>query len=239
MNDNYEKLTKVETDKTKSKNKILDLWKDPVISQLISNWLSYKIPILATLIISYINKEYLYDFLKKLLLSDIKLYVVLILLVFSFMIKHIYLKYFQKKKKEKDYFKDKIIGNYRFADLNNILLTTFIEVPNHLQKTVGANELDLLTFFRVFISHFNTGIGWNHPTDDGMFLYYKLGPKLISYSLCEKVNSLDNNTEENINSYDIQTSENGYKFFALLESYNIVFNTQIPKININKKEKKN
>ncbi len=76
----------------------------------------------------------------------------------------------------------------------------------------------------MFIANFNTGVSWDDSVSNGEFLYYNLGPRLMSYGLCEKVTSLDNNTDDNINSYDIQTSENGYKFFALLESFDRVIN---------------
>lgn len=237
MNEKYTDISQTETEIVKSKNKILDLWSDPVISKLIANWIWYAIPIFAALVFSYFNKETLVELVKCFLLLDIKLYILLIIVLLTFCAKHLYFKFFQKSKKAKAYFINKFIGNYRFADLNNILLTTYIELPIHLNKKVRLKELDLLTCFRVYISHFNTGINWNHPTDDGVFLYYNLGPKLMSYGLCEKIPSLDNNTEDNINSYEIQTSENGYKFFALLESYDRIYNIKKYTEEIKEKQK--
>lgn len=214
-----QEISKKEAEKILLKNKIYNVWKDPVISKLIANWIWYIVPLIATLVFSYFKKEEIYCAFITLIFLDIKLYVLVILLVLSLIARKIYFKIYSKRKKEREYFISQRVGEYRLGDLNNILLTTYITLPRHFQGILGLEELDLLTCFRMFISRMNTGIGFDHPTEEGEFIYYKLGPALMSYDLCEKVPSLDNNTAGNINSYDIQTSKNGLKFFALIESF--------------------
>ena len=102
---------------------------------------------------------------------------------------------------------------------------------------VGLEELDLLTLFKLFISHLNTVIGFDHPTVEGDFIYYNLGPKLISYGLCENIPSLSNNVDGGHNTYDITTSKVGYEFYALSETYERMRNENFYEKEFNEKQK--
>ena len=65
------------------------------------------------------------------------------------------------------------------------------------------------------------GIGPLAPGDQGTFMYYSLGPKLMSYGLLEKV---ERASEGAVKELFIQTSPLGYKFYAALQRlrlYNI------------------
>lgn len=217
-------ISKKETVQILSKNTLYNVWKDPVISQIIANWIWYIVPIIATLVFSYYKKEEIYLNIKSLMFLDIKLYILAVFISLSLILRKIYFKFCSKQKKQIKHFQSNQIGNYRFPDLNNILLSTVIILPRYYQNILGVDELDLLTCFRMFISRFNMGIGWNHPADEDGFLYYQLGPILMSYDLCEKITSLENNQVGNINTYDIQTSQNGLKFFAVLESLDRIEN---------------
>lgn len=220
----FAKISKEETSKAESKNIILKFWQDSVISQLIVNGILVSLPILSAVIIKFLDGKSIAGFFSNFLQLNIKLYV-LILVTFVIIICYFfYLKYVQKARKLDKELSKETVGYYSFKNLNNVLLTSYIELPKHLQIQIGLEELDLLTAFRLFISQFNYGISWQHPTEDGDFIHYQLGPELMSYGLVEKVPSIDNNTEGNINSYVFQTSENGYKFFALLESYGRSYN---------------
>jgi len=62
------------------------------------------------------------------------------------------------------------------------------------------------------------GVDWDRPGgEQGNFVFYKLGPILISYGLCEKVKSLNKIGETEV--WAIQTSDTGKKFFAWAEKY--------------------
>jgi hypothetical protein len=225
MKDNkFDKISIVETSKAESKNIFLKFWQDSVFSQLIAAGILISLPILSAIIVKFLDGKSISDFFINFLRLQIELYLLLLIAFVIILLYFIFLKYFQKNKKAEKYFLDKNVGDYRFSDLNNILLTTYIELPSPLNHQVGMKELDLLTTFRLFISQLSFGINWDHPTPEGDFLHYNLGPKLMSYGLCEKIPSIDNNTDGNINSYTIQTSENGHKFFALLESYDRIYN---------------
>lgn len=218
---NLENIKK-ETERSSANNNLYKVWKDPVMSNIIANWIWYIIPTIAALIFSYIKKETILDWFLNMFLLEIKIYILIILVVVSIISRKIYFKYFRKKKNLDTYFLDKIIGHYKFGHLHNVLLTTYIELPNELRFKANADDLDLLTCFRVFTPTYSTGIGFNHPLSEGDFLYYQLGPKMLAFGLCEKVISdIDDNGTPN---YYIQTSENGYKFFALLESYDRILN---------------
>lgn len=237
QNDNHPDITQEYTKNLSAKNRIYEMWKDPVLSKLIANWIWYIIPVIATIVFTYFKKNEIICLVEKIFNLEIKLYLLLVIGVISLLARYFYFKYFQKQKKQKDYFLGKYIGNYKFGNLNNVLLTSYITLPQNLQITLNIRELDLLTCFRMFIANFNTGVSWNDSFSNGDFLHYNLGPRLMSYGLCEKIPSLDNNTEGNINTYDIQTSENGYKFFALLESFERVINMKIYQEEIISKQK--
>ena len=157
---------------------------------------------------------------------EIKLYALLIISILLILGYYIYLKFNKKAEKQRREFLNQKVGNYRFGDLNNILLTTYLETPSSIRSETGLKELDLMTYFRLFISYFSKGIDWDYPGTEGVFLYYQLGPKLVSYGLCEMIPSLKNKTKGEIKSYDIFTSKEGHLFFALLESFERMENSK-------------
>ena len=222
--DKFNKISKEETQNAESKNMIVKFWQDSVSSQLIANGIILSYPVIVAFIVKFLDGKSIADFFFNFLKISIELYVLLLIVIIILIGYFLYLKFFQSTKKAEKYFLNKMAGEYRFGDLNNILLTTYIELPNKLKNQTGLIELDLLTSFKLFIPQLSFGIDWDHPTDEGDFLHYNLGPKLMAYGLCEKIPSIDNNTDSNINSFTIQTSENGYKFYALLESYDRIYN---------------
>jgi hypothetical protein len=222
----FVKISKEETLKAESKNIILKFWQDSVISQLIANGILVSLPLLAAVITEFLEGNSIADFFSNFLLLNIKLYILILITLVIIICYFLYLKFLQNIRKFEKELSKETVGYYSFKNLNNVLLTSYIELPKHLQIQIGLKELDLLTAFRLFISQFNYGINWQHPTEDGDFMHYQLGPELMSYGLIEKVESIDNSIEGNINSYVYQTSENGYKFFALLESYGRLYNIE-------------
>jgi hypothetical protein len=222
----FVKISKEETLKAESKNIILKFWQDSVISQLIANGILVSLPLLAAVITEFLEANSIADFFSNFLQLNIKLYILILITLVIIICYFLYLKFVQNIRKFEKELSKETVGYYSFKNLNNVLLTSYIELPKHLQIQIGLKELDLLTAFRLFISQFNYGINWQHPTEDGDFMHYQLGPELMSYGLIEKVESIDNSIEGNINSYVYQTSENGYKFFALLESYGRLYNIE-------------
>lgn len=168
---------------------------------------------------------------------SIELYVLLIVISIILISYFVYLKISKRINKNQKKLLNEKVGNYRFADMNNILITTYIELPEHLKNHIELTEIDLLMCFKLFIPQLSSGIEWDHPTEDGVFIYYHLGPKLMAYGLCEKVPSINNDSDGAINSYLIRTSEAGYKFFALLETSDRFYNRKFYKLENEKRQK--
>jgi hypothetical protein len=97
-------------------------------------------------------------------------------------------------------YKEKV-GNYKLTELHNILLTKEFAIQEDMQIHLGVKKMSLLKIFLLFISKFNNGIRFDDPGEEGFYLYYKLGPELMSYGLVKKIKqkarfSVDNEEEE-------------------------------------------
>lgn len=201
---------------TSGKNRFLKIWGDPVFSKVIATGILFLMPIVSAFIIKFLEDKSIINLFTGFLELKIELYILLLIVIALTASYFIYLKYFQKRNQAKEMFMNQKIGHYRLGELNNILLTTYLDLPSQLIFQVGMKDMDLLTLFQIYIPMYNMGVDWNHPADDSGFIYYRLGPKLISYGLCHKVPSIKNQGGE-LDSYDIETSENGYQFFAMIE----------------------
>ncbi len=226
MEEKDKPITKEEAFSAKAKNLFFKAWNDSVISQLIATALLILVPILLTALFQFLEVNSISEFFLTLLSIKIKLSMLLLFSILLLTGYFIYLRYQKKKTKTiKNILRTKV-GNYRVGDLNNILVTTYIEAPVNVKPVLGVDQLDLLTLLRIFIPAFSTGVSHDHPGLDGFYMYYKLGPKLISYGICKLVPSLDNDSPSNINSYDIIISDDGLKFFALIESLDRIENKE-------------
>ena len=222
-----------------SKKYFSNIWKDSVFSKIIANGILLLFTLIAIIIGQLINVSTAEEFIKYFFNFEVKLYALIITAGIITIGYYLYLKFLKKKDDGYKTFLSQKIGHYRFSDLNNILLTCYQEIPAVLQMEMGHKKLDLLTLFIMTIPLYCSGMDWDNPNDESGFLYYRLGPRLITYGLLERIPSLDNNTEGNINSYTIQPSENGFKFFALLETLERIENTrEYEKEFDDKKEKK-
>ncbi|WP_281635787.1 hypothetical protein [Flavobacterium marginilacus] len=232
-------ITQEETQNQKSKNQFSNIWKDSVFSKVIANGILLLFTLLAIIIGQLINVSTAEEFIKYFFNFEVKLYVLLLTAGIIFIGYYLYLKFLKKKDDGYKSFLSQIVGDYKFANLNNILLTSYEEIPPVLQKEMGSKELDLLTLFKITIPLYSSGMDWDNTNDESGFLYYRLGPRLISYGLLERVPSIDNNTEGNINAFTIQPSQNGFKFFALLESFERIENSESYEKEFDERQKKN
>lgn len=220
-------ITEGETNNQMSKNNFSDIWKDSVYSKVIANGILLIFTLIAIIIGQIINVSTTEEFIKYFFNFEVKLYALLLTAGIIFIGYYLYLKFLKKKDNGYKSFIYQKVGDYRFGDLNNVLLSTYQEIPRALQHEMGSQKLDLLTLFRITIPLYSSGMDWDNPNDESGFLYYRLGPRLISYGLLERVPSINNNTEGNINAFTIQPSENGFKFFALLESIERIENSEM------------
>lgn len=221
-----------------SKKYFSNIWKDSVFSKLIANGILLLFTLIAIIIGQLINVSTAEDFIKYFFNFEIKLYALILTAGIISIGYYLYLKFLKKKDDGYKTFLSQKIGDYRFADLNNILLTSYQEIPKVLQHQIGDAKLDLLTLFKMTIPLYSSGMDWDNPNDESGFLYYHLGPRLIIYGLLERIPSLNNNTAGNINSFTIQPSQNGFKFFALLESLERIENTEEYEKEFDEKQKK-
>ena len=219
-------ISEEETSKEIAKNYFSKIWKDSVFSNVIASGILLFFTLLAIVIGQIINVTTAEEFIAYFFKIEIKLCILIITAIIITLGYYTYLKFFKKKDDISNEYVSQNVGNYKFGDLNNILLTTYLKIPPVLWAEIGYKELDLLTLFKITIPLYSSGIDWNSPNDDSGFLYYQLGPILMSYGLCEKVPSLTNNTPDNINSYTIEPSLNGFKFFALLQSLERIENSE-------------
>lgn len=191
--------------------KIIEIWKDPVWSKVISTAIIF---IIVTIWAKYSNytNEQVYNFFILILIYKIPVFLFLSLIGLYFISKAV-IKLLEKKN---DPIWNEQIGNYTFEELYKILSS-----QNYPVGTVGMGysrinppENDLMSMFHAFSPILNRGIGMDYEADEG-YLYGVLSPKLVSYGLVDKIEI--KNLEIDVMDIKYQTSENGYKFFALLE----------------------
>lgn len=191
--------------------KIIEIWKDPVWSKVISTAIIF---IIVTIWAKYSNytNEQVYNFFILILIYKIPVFLFLSLIGLYFISKAV-IKLLEKKN---DPIWNEQIGNYTFEELYKILSS-----QNYPVGTVGMGysrinppENDLMSMFHAFSPILNRGIGMDYEADE-CYLYGVLSPKLVSYGLVDKIET--KNLEIDVMDIKYQTSENGYKFFALLE----------------------
>jgi hypothetical protein len=78
---------------------------------------------------------------------------------------------------------------------------------------------NVLTRFDMFSPFLNKGVDFESRMDDAGYLYGVLCPHLLKYGLVTKEDRYDEGTRLTLSKY--QTSQDGYKFLALLEKYNL------------------
>ena len=129
-------------------------------------------------------------------------------------------KYIKRKYFENVYYfpYDEPIGSFRFFEIYNILLERKHQLPFSFAMQSGVPDASLLLLFMFYAPMLNMGVDWDKPGgEQGRFVFYNLGPLLISYGLCEKVKSLNKIGETEV--WAVQTSDTGKKFFAWAEKY--------------------
>jgi hypothetical protein len=210
---------------------IIKIWKDPVWSKVISAGI---ILLIATIWTNYSNysSQQVYDFLILVLTYRLPIFVYLSTIGLYFLAK-LLIKLFKKKT---DPIWDELVGNYKFKELYHILANQNYPVRTVVMEWSGQTppEDDMLTMFHLYIPIFNKGINLNDELDDGGYLYGVLAPKLIGYGLLDKIET--KNLQIDVIDTKYQTSEVGYKFYALLEkTIHLLPNKKITLANENNK----
>jgi len=202
---------------------INQLKNDPVASGLIVAFITFIAGQIGTFIYNLIAKDFSFNTAYKssteYLSYRIELKWILITLLAILII--YFLQKFIRQKLSKNPYKEidsKFkIGDYKAGELFNILLTTDMDTPSSIAMH-GIREMNLIQLFILFQPKFNMGIEWEHPGEEGHFMYYILGPKLMSYGILEKkTRKVRYSSKENEEEEIIQTSENGYKLTSFIE----------------------
>lgn len=89
--------------------------------------------LLAIIIGQLINVSTAEEFIKYFFNFEVKLYALLLTAGIIFVGYYIYLRFLKKKDDGYKSFLSQKVGDYRFADLNNILLSSYQEIPRVLQ----------------------------------------------------------------------------------------------------------
>lgn len=195
---------------------IKSIWKDPVWSKVISAiiiasgiaiWARVENKSLADICQTVLN---LFNF-------KVPLYFVLsllgLLLVFP-LLKRLF-------KKKQDPIANVIVGHFTFQELFNILVDDKIEYGTNGMSWSGQKppSENVLTQFDMFAPIINRGVDFESRLDDAGYLYGILCPHLLKYGLVTKEDRRDEGTGLILTKYE--TSQDGYKFLALLEKYNL------------------
>jgi len=212
-----EKIIVVEHKPLKSSNWFMRSWKDPVGSKLIAGLIIFIITAIYGLISNIIEKISLIEILKNILFLKIELYILLIIIICSLLLIWFISWLINRNKTENyDFILKERIGDISFSELYNSLISHFVKTPPSLSDGKN-NEIDLLTCFLLYIRKFGIGVTWNHPGDQGIFMYYTVGPILIAYGLFDRVRNFKKN--DNLQEDIIVISEKGRKFYQLLNIY--------------------
>jgi hypothetical protein len=196
----------------KIRNAIIKVWKDPVWSKVISAGI---ILLIATIWTKYSNysSQQVFDFFILVITYKLPIFAFLSLLGLYFLT-NVLITLFRKKP---DPIWDEQVGNYKFKELYQILSSQNLPIGTVGMSFSGRKppDNDLLTLFHVYSGYFNKGIDLNSNVGDGGYLYGVLAPKLLGYGLLDKIES--KNLKIDVIDTKYQTSEVGYKFYALLE----------------------
>lgn len=196
----------------KIRNFISKIWKDPVWSKVISTII---ILIITTVIMKLSNYSFkdILNLLITFLLYKIPVFIFLSLISIYLIIKLI-IRFFKNKP---DPLWAEQVGNYTFKELYNILSNRKLNIRTNGMKWSNKypSEDSLLLQFHTFALIFNTGLDIDNHLEDGGYLYGVVAPALLGYGLLDKIESQNINLETVTTKF--QTSEMGYRFFALLE----------------------
>jgi len=193
------------------------LWRDPVGSKLISSGIVFFLTILSAIFIKVLKNRTLLESVKEVFTYKLEIWIWLMFLAIT--IGLLLLRMIVKRK----YFKGirhfpfgEQIGNFRFFELFNILISRKQKIPESIALQSGISESNHLILFMYYVSLLNIGVDSNNPGGEhGNFIFYQLGPQFISFGLCEKVKSINKIGDSEV--WSIQTSETGRKFFSWAE----------------------
>ena len=203
----------------KLKTWIIAVWKDPVLSKVIS-----AIIIASGITIwAKVERKSIHD-IYNLVINGLsfKIPIYFVLSLFGIiLIYQLLKKYFSKKT---DPLQNEKIGHFTFTGLFNILVDSRIDYGTRGMEWSGqkAPEDNLLSQFDKYSPILNRGVDMDSHLEDSGYIFGVLCPNLLRYGLVTKVDTFDTDIKMNLVKY--HTSDDGYKFLALLEKYHFNYN---------------
>ena len=210
------------------------LWHDPIWSKVIYASILFLAGILYSFLSTQLKEVSFSKAFKETMNYSLPLWVIFIILVLGLLTYGVIFQLRQKRKRHLGKFDvEQKIGNFTFRELYNALLTHKLDLPISLAATSQDGKGDLLMLFVLYQRQLNKGADWNQGGDQGTFLYYVLGPTLMSYGLTELTPC--KNKADTLKLDLIITSKTGYEFYAMLERWR-VYNDEVMKDDITKTE---
>lgn len=183
-----QKLEKIKENKSFLKK----LWADPVWSKIISAALLSSFAFVFALVRSLFgtlefSKINFLNLINEALSYPISVFWILMFtLTLALIITGVTLfkRWKSKRSIVQDYFNvDQKIGEFTFKELYNSLLSNYNQTPPYLIAAGYPDRDSLLVLWRVHLNYLNMGVTIDDIGDHARFLYFQLGPLLISYGL--------------------------------------------------------
>lgn len=221
-----------ENEKIKYPGFLNKLWYDPIWSKVIYASIILVIGLLYSFLSTQVKNVSFKQAFVETINFNLPIWQVFILITIGLLTYGILFKIRQKRKRHLGRFDvDQPIGNFKFRELYNALLTHNLKLPISLSAASPDGKMNLVKLFVLYQKKLNIGINWDAGGDQGMFLYHELGPILMSYGLTELTPC--KNKVDTLKLDLIITSKIGHKFFALLEGFR-VYNDEVMKEDITK-----
>lgn len=196
----------------KSWETIVKIWKNPVWSKVIAAGIIFLIAYLWERYSNYTFED-MYNYFISFLNFKTPVFVFFVIIAL-YSIVYFLIKIFKKKT---DPIWEERVGNFIFKELYEILKNKNLPVQTKGMEFSNrkAPGEDLLTMFYTRSTYFNRGIDLDDNIGDGGYTYGVLAPHLVGYGLIDKIEYNYRNTGKKAIKY--QTSEDGYKFYSLIE----------------------
>ncbi|MEB2777904.1 hypothetical protein SYJ56_21500 [Algoriphagus sp. D3-2-R+10] len=209
-----------EKEKIKYPGFLNKLWYDPIWSKVIYAALIFFVGLLYSFFSTQLKEVSFSEAFTETINYSLPLWLIFIILVFMLLAYGIIFQIRRKRKKHIGKFDvEQPIGNFNFRELYNALLTHRIELPMSLMAGSPDRKGDLLNLFILYQRQLNMGAEWSQGGEQGNFLYYVLGPTLMSYGLTELTPC--KNKADTLKLDLIIISKVGYEFYAQIERWRV------------------
>lgn len=195
------------------------IWKDPVVSKVISALIIAIIPTIYSMILNAFQSHSLQEWILNSFTYKIPLYwfiIYIVLAIIIFISIHLYIK--RRRLMPTDFIINMKIGEFKYIELLKALNSHLLVSPISIRKS-ETDMISLLDCFVLYARKISDGVSTNDEGDQELFLNQIVCPILEIYGLVvrNKEKNPKPSTNWDINFYYI--SENGKKFYQALQVY--------------------